>query len=178
MAHIAERWGLIPELRSFAEQGMPIWGTCAGLIFLADRASGQQLSQRSLPNMELKWLSMVPLNCPQLVLKLFDWLCRPERGRAGAAGGPGLQGAQKLLWSPDQLVRDGVAGAAGTASLPVWASGLPRHVHPRSSRPGGWPLCRGPVRVQVQLVALTLDMTQRNPACFCSSQRDPLDLSS
>lgn len=40
MALIAERWGLIPELRSFAKRGRPIWGTCAGLIFLADRASG------------------------------------------------------------------------------------------------------------------------------------------
>lgn len=43
MALIAERWGLIPELRSFASQGRPIWGTCAGLIFLADRASGSYL---------------------------------------------------------------------------------------------------------------------------------------
>ena len=40
MALIAERWGLIPELKSFAKEGRPIWGTCAGLIFLADRASG------------------------------------------------------------------------------------------------------------------------------------------
>jgi len=40
MALIAERWGLIPELRTFAKGGHPIWGTCAGLIFLADRASG------------------------------------------------------------------------------------------------------------------------------------------
>ena len=41
MALIAERWGLIPELRSWAKGGRPIWGTCAGLIFLADRASGR-----------------------------------------------------------------------------------------------------------------------------------------
>lgn len=41
MANIAQRWGLIPELKSFAELGRPIWGTCAGLIFLADRASGE-----------------------------------------------------------------------------------------------------------------------------------------
>lgn len=40
MALVAERWGLIPELRQFAAQQRPIWGTCAGLIFLADRASG------------------------------------------------------------------------------------------------------------------------------------------
>ncbi len=41
MANIAQRWGLIPELKNFAEQGRPMWGTCAGLIFLADRASGE-----------------------------------------------------------------------------------------------------------------------------------------
>lgn len=40
MALIAERWGLIPELQAFAKQGRPIWGTCAGLIFLADKAIG------------------------------------------------------------------------------------------------------------------------------------------
>lgn len=41
MALIAERWGLIPDLKTFAADGHPIWGTCAGLIFLADRATGQ-----------------------------------------------------------------------------------------------------------------------------------------
>lgn len=40
MALVAERWGLIPELRAFAASQRPIWGTCAGLIFLANRASG------------------------------------------------------------------------------------------------------------------------------------------
>jgi hypothetical protein len=40
MAHIAERWGLIPELQAFAKAGRPIWGTCAGMIFLAERAEG------------------------------------------------------------------------------------------------------------------------------------------
>ncbi len=40
MAHVAERWGLIPELRKFAAAGRPIWGTCAGMIFLAERAEG------------------------------------------------------------------------------------------------------------------------------------------
>jgi len=41
MALIAERWGLIPDLREFSAKGNPVWGTCAGLIFLADRATGQ-----------------------------------------------------------------------------------------------------------------------------------------
>ena len=41
MALIAERWGLIPALRDFSQAGRPVWGTCAGLIFLADRALGE-----------------------------------------------------------------------------------------------------------------------------------------
>ncbi|MCS7251493.1 MAG: pyridoxal 5'-phosphate synthase glutaminase subunit PdxT [Anaerolineae bacterium] len=32
---LAERYGLIEPLRRMAEAGMPIWGTCAGMIFLA-----------------------------------------------------------------------------------------------------------------------------------------------
>lgn len=40
MALVAERWGLIPEMQAYAKAGKPIWGTCAGLIFLANRASG------------------------------------------------------------------------------------------------------------------------------------------
>ncbi|GAX77451.1 hypothetical protein CEUSTIGMA_g4895.t1 [Chlamydomonas eustigma] len=48
MAHIAERWGLIPELRSFAKLGKPIWGTCAGMIFLAENAEGQKQGGQAL----------------------------------------------------------------------------------------------------------------------------------
>ena len=33
----------IPALREFAASGRPIWGTCAGLIFLADRAVGARV---------------------------------------------------------------------------------------------------------------------------------------
>jgi len=35
MALLAEEWGLLEELKTFAETDKPIWGTCAGLIFLA-----------------------------------------------------------------------------------------------------------------------------------------------
>lgn len=42
MALVAERWGLIPELRQFSAGGKPVWGTCAGLIFLADRATSMK----------------------------------------------------------------------------------------------------------------------------------------
>lgn len=47
MGLIAERWGLIPELRAFTAAGKPVWGTCAGLIFLADRAIGASSEQDS-----------------------------------------------------------------------------------------------------------------------------------
>ncbi|PRW33817.1 putative pyridoxal 5 -phosphate synthase subunit PDX2 [Chlorella sorokiniana] len=48
MALVAERWGLIPELRQFAAEQRPIWGTCAGLIFLANRASGMKEGGQAL----------------------------------------------------------------------------------------------------------------------------------
>lgn len=48
MALVAEKWGLIPQLQAFASGGRPIWGTCAGLIFLADRATGQKQGGQAL----------------------------------------------------------------------------------------------------------------------------------
>lgn len=42
MALVAERWGLVDPLKAFAGGGRPVWGTCAGLIFLAARAVGQK----------------------------------------------------------------------------------------------------------------------------------------
>jgi len=32
---VAKRWGLMDPLRAFAESGRPLWGTCAGMIFIA-----------------------------------------------------------------------------------------------------------------------------------------------
>ncbi|KAG0556857.1 hypothetical protein M758_11G081200 [Ceratodon purpureus] len=40
MAKLAEKNKLFPALREFGSSGKPIWGTCAGLIFLADKAVG------------------------------------------------------------------------------------------------------------------------------------------
>ena len=38
MANIARRWNLFDALREFEDEGERcVWGTCAGLIFLADR---------------------------------------------------------------------------------------------------------------------------------------------
>jgi 5'-phosphate synthase pdxT subunit len=32
---IARRWGLLEPLHAFAQSGRPLWGTCAGMIFIA-----------------------------------------------------------------------------------------------------------------------------------------------
>jgi pyridoxal 5'-phosphate synthase pdxT subunit len=39
---IAERWGLVEPLRHWVHSGQPTWGTCAGMILLAERAIGQK----------------------------------------------------------------------------------------------------------------------------------------
>eukprot|EP00882_Tetradesmus_deserticola_P031042 GHRQ01035086.1.p1 GENE.GHRQ01035086.1~~GHRQ01035086.1.p1 ORF type:complete len:219 (+),score=82.92 GHRQ01035086.1:61-657(+) len=48
MALVAEKWGLIPELQGFANAGKPVWGTCAGMIFLAERAEGMKKGGQAL----------------------------------------------------------------------------------------------------------------------------------
>lgn len=39
---LATRWGLIEPIRAFSQSGKPVWGTCAGLIFLAKDAGHDQ----------------------------------------------------------------------------------------------------------------------------------------
>jgi 5'-phosphate synthase pdxT subunit len=48
MGLIAERWGLIEPLRAWVKAGKPVWGTCAGLIFLAERVEGQKTGGQAL----------------------------------------------------------------------------------------------------------------------------------
>ncbi|KAL3684827.1 hypothetical protein R1sor_002849 [Riccia sorocarpa] len=48
MAKLAEEYKLIPALKEFANGGKPVWGTCAGLIFLADKAVGQKAGGQAL----------------------------------------------------------------------------------------------------------------------------------
>jgi len=47
IGQVAERWGLLEPLRAFARAGRPVWGTCAGMIMLAndvlDSVPGQPL---------------------------------------------------------------------------------------------------------------------------------------
>ena len=42
MGLVAERWGLVEPLRAWVRAGKPVWGTCAGMILLADHAVGQK----------------------------------------------------------------------------------------------------------------------------------------
>lgn len=48
MAKLAEYHNLFPALRDFIKTGKPVWGTCAGLIFLADKAVGQKSGGQEL----------------------------------------------------------------------------------------------------------------------------------
>lgn len=48
MGLVAERWGLVEPLRGWVRSGRPVWGTCAGLILLAERATGQKAGGQPL----------------------------------------------------------------------------------------------------------------------------------
>jgi 5'-phosphate synthase pdxT subunit len=45
---IAERWGLVEPLRAWVRDGKPTWGTCAGMILLAEQAVGQKQGGQAL----------------------------------------------------------------------------------------------------------------------------------
>lgn len=48
MALVAERWGLVQPLKDWVSAGKPTWGTCAGMILLSDRATGQKQGGQAL----------------------------------------------------------------------------------------------------------------------------------
>ena len=48
MGLVAERWGLVEPLRKWVHGGKPTWGTCAGMILLAEYATGQKLGGQAL----------------------------------------------------------------------------------------------------------------------------------
>ncbi|KAI8905155.1 PdxT/SNO family [Gorgonomyces haynaldii] len=43
MALIAEREGLLEPLKAFIKSGKPVWGTCAGMILLAQEVHGSKI---------------------------------------------------------------------------------------------------------------------------------------
>ena len=48
MALIAERWGMVEPLRGWVKSGRSTWGTCAGMIMLANNATNQKLGGQTL----------------------------------------------------------------------------------------------------------------------------------
>ncbi|KAG0454268.1 hypothetical protein HPP92_025572 [Vanilla planifolia] len=48
MAKLAHYHNFFPSLREFVSSGKPVWGTCAGLIFLANEATGQKQGGQEL----------------------------------------------------------------------------------------------------------------------------------
>ena len=48
MGLIAERWGMVEPLQAWIRRGQPTWGTCAGMIMLADRAVNQKQGGQTL----------------------------------------------------------------------------------------------------------------------------------
>lgn len=48
MGLVAERWSLVEPLRQWVQGGKPTWGTCAGMILLAEHATGQKLGGQAL----------------------------------------------------------------------------------------------------------------------------------
>ncbi|XP_077225362.1 pyridoxine biosynthesis 2 isoform X1 [Tasmannia lanceolata] len=84
MAKLAECHNLFPALRDFVKTGKPVWGTCAGLIFLANKAVGKPKIWRTGPcwgsrlycPSKLLWKSVLQLqsfetelSVPELVAK-------------------------------------------------------------------------------------------------------------
>jgi glutamine amidotransferase PdxT len=48
MAIVGERHGIFPKLKAFVQGGKPIWGTCAGMILLSNRAIMQKAGGQPL----------------------------------------------------------------------------------------------------------------------------------
>lgn len=48
MGLVAERWRLVEPLKQWVDSSKPTWGTCAGMILLAARATGQKAGGQPL----------------------------------------------------------------------------------------------------------------------------------
>lgn len=48
MGLVAQRWGLVEPLKQWVRSGRPTWGTCAGMILLAEHATGQKVGGQPL----------------------------------------------------------------------------------------------------------------------------------
>lgn len=150
MALVAEKWGLIPELQSFAAARHPIWGTCAGLIFLANRATGMKEGGQAL----LGGLDcLVHRNFFGAQINSFETMlpapaCLPSDGQHDGPfravfirapsiteTGPGVEILAEYTLSPDEKAaqgRDSVAVAVRSGNL------LATAFHPELTEDARW----------------------------------------
>lgn len=50
---VAQRWGLMKPIRTFARSGRPLWGTCAGMILMAKDVLDSMPGQPTLDLMDI-----------------------------------------------------------------------------------------------------------------------------
>jgi 5'-phosphate synthase pdxT subunit len=53
MSNLALRWGLMDPLRARVREGMPAYGSCAGMIMLADRIEGGRADQETIGGLDV-----------------------------------------------------------------------------------------------------------------------------
>lgn len=53
MSNLALRWGLMEPLRELVRGGMPAYGSCAGMIMLADRIEGGRPDQETIGGLDV-----------------------------------------------------------------------------------------------------------------------------
>jgi 5'-phosphate synthase pdxT subunit len=53
MSNLALRWGLMAPLRERVAAGMPAYGSCAGMIMLADRIEGGRADQETIGGLDV-----------------------------------------------------------------------------------------------------------------------------
>ena len=53
MSNLALRWGLMQPLRDRVRSGMPAYGSCAGMIMLADRIEGGRADQETIGGIDV-----------------------------------------------------------------------------------------------------------------------------
>ncbi len=54
MLRLMESFGLIQPIREMARDGLPIWGTCAGMVLLAKSISNYEMETLGLMDMEIR----------------------------------------------------------------------------------------------------------------------------
>ena len=53
MSNLALRWGLMEPLRALVRGGLPAYGSCAGMIMLADRIEGGRADQETIGGLDV-----------------------------------------------------------------------------------------------------------------------------